>query len=104
MLPVGYILCALGQAGEEVPEAFAQRNEERLRMHLGTVTSTASPGPTVSPGIDPAPRSKAIRATPAARRRAKQASVSLEEIAAALKVKGVVGEKDVDAYLEIDHG
>ena len=45
-------------------------------------------------------RSWKVRATPAARRAAKEAGVDLAEIARVLALSGPVGEKDVQAFVE----
>ncbi len=100
VLPTGYILCALGGENEPVPESYDEKNRALLEAHRGTVAqaraeSEHAPTPSAPPlGL------KKIRATPAARRKAKAAKVSLDEIAKALQIKGAINEKDVDRYME----
>ena len=97
VLPVGYVLCALGQAGEGVPDEYAERNRQVLVAHRGATVavdqakSGAGAGPLAGSGV---------RATPAARRLAREAGADLAEIAKALSLTGPVGEKDVKAFLE----
>jgi len=95
MLPVGYILCALGESSEVVPAEYETRNRQVLDAHRGA-TVAASPTASVHLG----PGAGAVRATPAARRRAKEAGVDLAEIAKALNLTAPVNEKDVQAFLE----
>jgi pyruvate dehydrogenase E2 component (dihydrolipoamide acetyltransferase) len=109
LLPVGYILCAIGSAGEtkdSVPKDIPARNEKLLSEHKAAATSLSGAGA----GTDAiaatagtpvaAPAGAAVRATPVARRLAKEAGVELATIAQALKLSAPVNEKDVKAYLE----
>ena len=100
VLPVGYTLCLIGDAGEEVAETYAERNRALLEAHRGTVVASPDAGtPKPVQSGTPGPRGGKIRATPAARRAAKQAGVTLEAIRDALGITGVIGEKDVQAFL-----
>lgn len=98
VLPVGYILCALGTPGEAVPAEYEMRNARTLEAHRGAVTAV-NPGSAGSAAVQGAAAGR-VRATPAARRAAKEAGVELEAIAAALNLAGPVNEKDVQTYLE----
>lgn len=98
LLPVGYIMCAIGGADETVPEEFETRNKQVLEAHRGATTA-ASPMQAGASAIAAASPS-AVRATPAARRVAKEAGVDLAEVAKALNLTAPVGEKDVKAFLE----
>lgn len=97
LLPVGYILCAIGAAEESVPEEYEDRNRQLLRSHKAATVAVASAAGTSTPTVAP---TGTIRATPAARRAAKEAGVDLAEVARAANVKGPLNEKDVRAFLE----
>jgi pyruvate dehydrogenase E2 component (dihydrolipoamide acetyltransferase) len=100
VLPVGYVMCLLGDAGETVSADWEQKNEALLVAHRAAATSVtpaasggaAATGPSVSGG--------GVRATPAARRLAKEKGVDLAAVAKALNLSGPVNEKDILAYLE----
>lgn len=98
LLPVGYIMCAIGGPDEAVPEDYETRNKQVVEAHRGATTA-ATPMQNGAAAVAAASPS-AVRATPAARRIAKEAGVDLAEIVKALNLTGPVGEKDVKAYLE----
>ncbi len=100
MLPVGYVMCLIGEPDEAVSDAYADRNAVLLEAHRGAVAGGRSGGSegAVAEGGARAVAGGKVRATPAARRAAKAAGVSLEEVKAALGVEGVLGEKDMEAY------
>src|ERR1019366_4428356 len=79
MLPVGYVLCVLGSAGETVPAELASRNEALLQAHRGMMTSLGATGG--APITPDAAAPGAVRATPAARRIAKENNVDLAAVA-----------------------
>jgi pyruvate dehydrogenase E2 component (dihydrolipoamide acetyltransferase) len=99
VLPVGFVLCVLGAAGEAISLEIEKKNEALLAAHKGMVTN-ASTVPTAA--IDPASvgNASAVRATPAARRVAKELGVDLAAVAKALNLSGPVNEKDVRAFFE----
>lgn len=99
-VPVGYIVGIVAQADEPLPDVRAEN--ERILQERAAVLLNAAPA-------EPAPKaaraeraagSARVAATPAARRRAREAGVPLEEIARHLGKAGVLNEKDVDAYLQ----
>ncbi|MCZ7647659.1 MAG: E3 binding domain-containing protein [Planctomycetota bacterium] len=96
LLPVGYILCAIGAPDEAPPEEYESRNRHLLETHRGAMTATAASLGGVAPAAAPA----AVRATPVARRLAKELGVDLAEVARVLGLQGPVNEKDVKAYSE----
>ena len=99
VLPVGYVMCVLGEAGQSVPADFAARNEARVAAHRGATAAIQTPD---AGSIAPAPGSGAgLRATPAARRVARELGVDLAAVAAKLNLSGPVGEKDVRRFLEM---
>ena len=95
--PVGYILCLLGDNTEKAGPEFAARNEALLAAHKQALT--ALPPPVPGAGVL-APAQGVVRATPAARRLAREQGVDLAAVAQAFQLTGPVGEKDVKAYLE----
>ena len=99
VLPVGYVLCVIGLTGEAVPNDIDRRNEALITAHKGMVTNA---GTGLAAAIDPGTASgtNAVRATPAARRVAKELGVDLAAVAQALKLSGPVNEKDVRAFAE----
>ena len=96
MLPVGYVMCVLGATGELVPESLATKNAELLKAHKGAATAlpNAGGGANVS-----AAAGNSVRATPAARRIAKEHGVDLAAVAAKFNLTAPVGEKDVLKFL-----
>ncbi|MBI3831508.1 MAG: E3 binding domain-containing protein [Planctomycetes bacterium] len=99
MLPVGYIMCSIGAPVEEISAEYETRNKQILEAHRGATTA-ASPMQAGAAAVASAAGASVVRATPAARRLAKEAGVDLAEIAKALNLSGPVGEKDVKAFLE----
>ncbi|MCY3020519.1 MAG: E3 binding domain-containing protein [Planctomycetota bacterium] len=104
VLPVGYIMCVLGVPGEPVPADLEARNEAVVAAHRSATTALAPPGAHErdvrgTTGVSPVGVG-GVRATPAARRLAKEAGVDLAVIAGALRVAGPLTEKDVKTYLE----
>ena len=100
LLPVGYVRCALGEPNEAVPADYELQNAKVLEAHkLAALapTSTESAG---APAAAPMISGDKVRATPAARRVAKELNVDLAEVAKALNLSGPVNEKDVKAYAE----
>ena len=101
VLPVGYVMCLLGEANEKVSTDWEQKNEALLAAHRAAATSVtlaasggtpAATGPSVSGG--------GVRATPAARRLAKEKGVDLAAVVKTLSLSGPVNEKDILVYLE----
>lgn len=104
-LPVGFILCIGGLAEENVSDSFATHNEKVLTDHRAVLMGV---GETNSPPTD-APKSlmssgagggMPVRATPAARRLAKELNVSLEHVRAAFPGSEPISEKQVREFSE----
>ena len=91
VVPVGYVLAAVGSAGEEMPDiegmnrALLSRMEEGLTAELGERKKAR----------------KGLRATPAARRLARERGVSLEEVKEKLGVEGLIIEEHVRRFLDL---
>jgi pyruvate dehydrogenase E2 component (dihydrolipoamide acetyltransferase) len=99
MLPVGYVMCVIGASGEALPADLAAKNDALLTAHRATATSFTPTGTAASAGAAVSGGS-GVRATPAARRVAKEAGVDLADVVATLKLTGPVNEKDIKAYLD----
>ena len=90
VVPVGYVLAAVGSPREEMPDiegmnrALLSRMEEELTAELGERKKER----------------KGLRATPAARRLAREKGVALEEVKEKLGVEGLVREEHVRRFLE----
>jgi pyruvate dehydrogenase E2 component (dihydrolipoamide acetyltransferase) len=103
VLPVGYAMCVLGAPGELVPPDTAAKNDALVATHRSAAVALDAGAGAPSAGITATAAivsGSGIRATPAARRLAKEAGLDLAVIAAALRVNGPVTEKDVKSYLE----
>lgn len=99
VLPVGYVMCLIGQAGETIAADLDAKNEALLTAHKGMVTAVgAANSGTV--GVMDTGGATAVRATPAARRVAKELNVDLAAVAKALNLTGPVNEKDVRAFAD----
>ncbi len=93
VLPVGTILCVLDGTEADIASARTE-NETLIEKLLTTDTVQAELG-----GSAPRPASR-TRATPAARRLAREAGVELAAVAEALGLSEAVKEEHVQAYLE----
>jgi pyruvate/2-oxoglutarate dehydrogenase complex dihydrolipoamide acyltransferase (E2) component len=98
VLPVGFVLCVLGAAGELLPPDLDKKNDALLAAHKGMVTQPGAAPAAIDPGAMSG--ASGVRATPAARRVAKELGVDLAAVARALNLTGPVNEKDVRAHAE----
>lgn len=96
-VPIGYTLCAIGEASAQAPDVRAE-NEAKLAAHasaadldidLGILGETTEPAASEKP---------AYKAAPAARALAKQHGVDLDEAAAA-SGKAVLHRQDIQDFL-----
>lgn len=95
IVPVGYIIALAGNESEELPDV-ATENAALLQRKAAAVEQATAPeysAPAVAPRSTPATGTR-LRATPAARRVAKERGVNLEELAQKLPGK-VLTEEDV---------
>jgi pyruvate/2-oxoglutarate dehydrogenase complex dihydrolipoamide acyltransferase (E2) component len=99
LLPVGYVLCAIGAQDEQIPDEYEMRNRMVLSAHHATTVAVAPPSSAATAPVVNPPSAGAVRATPAARRIAKESGVELAEVARALNLQGPVNEKDVRAFV-----
>lgn len=102
-VPVGYVLCALAEAGEALPDV-AELNAEAVAAHQAALLGA----PAAAPSPDrPAPAASAadkVAATPAARRLAGEHGLDLREVAAKTGKSGLISESDVRRHLEARAG
>lgn len=96
VVPAGYIVALVGDADEELPNIEAENAAiaEKKAPSSALETPALSIPVVAPPSVGGASR---IRATPAARRAAKDAGVSIEDVAAKFPGK-VLGEEDVKAF------
>ena len=101
IVPVGFIIALCGEPNEEVASALerAQRANENLQRGAAQKTEQSAPTLKVPSKVTPtnAAQGSRIRATPAARRAARELGVELEAVAAKLPGK-VLSEDDVRAF------
>jgi len=98
LLPVGYVMCVIGAEGEFVAADVAAKNDALLAAHRTAATSITAPATT--PHAAPAVAGAGVRATPSARRLAKEQNVDLAEVVRVLKLTTPVNDKDIRQYLE----
>lgn len=99
VVPAGYIIALVGEEGEEVPSIEAENAsiaEKKAPSNTLETPSLSIPSLSI-PAAPVAGGASRIRATPAARRAAKDAGVSIEDVAAKFPGK-VLGEEDVKAF------
>lgn len=106
VLPVGYVIGLLGEETDELPDltahnsASAERRQRDLEGDLSKPPAEAKASPGSGQGISLRDRGK-VRATPAARRAAREQNVDLSVVAETL-AGGLVQEEDVLKWVE-DH-
>ena len=86
-LPVGYALAVIAAPGEEVPDVEAE-NAALMKSYASSLDIE----------VAAAPRGRA-KATPAARRLARQKGVDISDVATALGIEGVVDRKAVQRFM-----
>lgn len=102
VVPLGYVIAAIGNSDERVPEGIAAENQ-RLRQELSEALQAAVPAPPrpeTAPAPQPSakPAGTAPQAAPAARQLARERGVDLAEVAAWCG-KSLIHLKDVEGYL-----
>lgn len=111
VVPAGFIVAVIGEAGSELPDVDAENSALLARKaelpqsetHPGSESAAAIPSLNIPSLNIPAGGAAApaggsrVRATPAARRAAKVANVAIEDVAAAFPDK-VLSEEDVKAF------
>ena len=101
-VPVGYIIAFIGGPGEEPPDDIEERNERVMSEHMSAA------GDEIELQIDLGALGRRrrrgedgtrVRGTPAARKLARERDLSLEDVATALGVSGVVTEQHVREFM-----
>ncbi|MGI5817663.1 MAG: biotin/lipoyl-containing protein [Armatimonadota bacterium] len=105
-VPVGYVIAFIGDADEDPPDDIEERNRRVMEDHASSTEDDLD----LELELDlprggsrelkrRGDRKRRVRGTPAARRVAAEFEVSLEEVAEAMDVSGVVNEDDVRRYV-----
>lgn len=102
VVPLGYVIAAIGNPGEPVPEGIDAENQ-RLRQELAEAVQAAVPAlpqPEAAPVPPPPAKPSGIapQAAPAARQLARERGIDLAEVAAWCG-KSLIHLKDVEGYL-----
>ena len=101
-VPVGYVLCALAEEGEELPDVEAL-NSETLKRHgamlMGTDGGHVPEVPEQSEGKRYASPDRKVPASPAARRLAREKGVNLADVAQKLGLDRPLSEEDIRNYM-----
>ena len=104
-IPVGYAIAFVGEEEEMPPPGVERQNRDLLQARTAAAKLDLSLDSTTQ-GASPVrrrePAEHRVRATPAARRVARENGVTIEEVAAWMDGEGPVGQADVEAYL-LDH-
>lgn len=100
VLPVGFTIAYIGDADEAVPTDIEERNSRLLRQHQQQEKLELDLSSVGGSGTDADRRQSGVRATPAARRVARENDVSIEDVARRLKVEGAVSDDDVEKYIQ----
>ena len=95
VVPTGFIIALIGSQDETLPDIAA----ENAALQPQTPAPTPAPIDIAAPAPSAPSESGRLRATPAARRAAKVAGISLEEVAAKCPGK-VVSEDDVKQFAQ----
>ena len=101
IVPVGFVIALCGEADEEFADALenAQRTNEYLSRGAASKSESDAPALQVpSKIVSNKAATTRIRATPAARRAARELGVELEDVAAKIPDK-VLSEDDVRAFV-----
>jgi len=99
VLPVGYVMCVLGEANETVSTDWETKNKALLAAHRQAATGVSA-APAAGAAAPPSVSGGGVRATPAARRLAKEKGIDLATVAKQLNLSGPVNEKDTQAFLD----
>ena len=96
-VPIGYVLAVVGAPDEALPDV-ASENAQLVAAFRGQAALPAAEGTPVE-----GPPSPVVRATPSARRLAREAGISLADLPAA-SGRDVIREEDVRRYLAETRG
>ncbi len=103
-VPVGYVIAWIGEEGEAPPRHILEENaglvleyNDRLKIDFSEGTEEGREGEACTP---PPTHGAPVPASPAARRLAREAGVSLEEVLAWRGGEGRLSESEVAAFLQ----
>jgi pyruvate/2-oxoglutarate dehydrogenase complex dihydrolipoamide acyltransferase (E2) component len=96
VVPVGYAFAFLGGAGEAAPAGVEERNAELLEKHQAQARLQID---LEAPAAGGGTGGRRVRATPGARRAAREAGVELAKVADWIGEDRPVSEEDVAQYL-----
>jgi pyruvate dehydrogenase E2 component (dihydrolipoamide acetyltransferase) len=99
VVPLGYVIAFIGEAGETPPEGVEEENAQLLAEHQAKAALDLQLDLDTAPAR-PAIPERRVRATPAARRVAREAGVDLGAVAEWANDDRVLNETDVQAYIE----
>ncbi|MEN6345058.1 MAG: biotin/lipoyl-containing protein [Armatimonadia bacterium] len=103
VLPIGFAIAFLGAADEALPEGVEAENQRLLQAHTAKAALELDLEVPAGKAVRQPQRPVAehrVRATPAARRVAREAGVAIEEVANWKDAPEAVTEADVEAYLQ----
>ena len=92
-IPITYAICALGSTDETIPETLEEENKKILSSSQNLTLSSTNVNTKWTPA-------KKVRATPKARRIAKDANINLADVVSRYKIKGVISDTDVHRFIE----
>lgn len=95
VIPVGYVLAFVGEQGEPLPEGVEAANQQLLAEHQAATAVDAE----LKAKLAQALSGRKVRATPAARRVAREQGVALEDVAQWLGEDRPVTDDDVRGFV-----
>lgn len=95
VIPVGYVLAFVGEEGEPLPEGVEAANQQLLAEHQAATAVDAE----LKAKLAQALSGRKVRATPAARRVAREQGVALEDVAQWLGEDRPVTDEDVRGFV-----
>lgn len=103
ILPVGYAIAFIGDEDEPLPGGVERRNRELLQERAARATldldlNAGAANDAASRGRRDKPQQR-VRATPAARRVARENDVPIEDVARQVEHDGPVTQADVETFL-----
>ncbi|MFC1479563.1 biotin/lipoyl-containing protein [Planctomycetota bacterium] len=93
ILPIGYVVAVIGAETGDIPPEIEEKNKNLLQALNIQLTDPLS-------SAKPSSSSASVKATPAARRKAKSLNIDLSAVQSSLGTTTVISEKDVNEYLD----
>jgi pyruvate dehydrogenase E2 component (dihydrolipoamide acetyltransferase) len=98
-VPVGFVIGVIGESDEEVPAGLETENQALLQAKKEEARLSLDWPEGEIPSPEARPKMGVVRATPKARRMARDNDVSLEDVAAFVGESRRITDRDVSAYL-----